>query len=468
MDKYFISLSEEEIPKYIIITRHIKKLIDGNKIEDAERLPSIRSLAEFLDVNNITIVNAYKKLQSEGYAVQKIGSGTYAKRKDISKNFKKEYSEVLKKISAKTLNEYIDFSGETPSSASFDIISFKNVLNDVLDRDGAEALIYQEALGYEGLRQSISEVFWENKVDNDDVLIVSGAQQGIDIISKALINTNDSVIVEKPTYSGALSVFKWRRADIFEVPIESGGIDIERFEKILKKNKIKCFYTMSYFQNPTGMSYSTEKKKQILRLAEIYDFYIIEDDYLSELIYDKDIEYRSFKSLDQNDRVIYIKSFSKIFLPGIRIGYLISPIKFKDSIQNSKIDTDISTSSLMQRALDLYIKQGFWKDYINNLNILYKDRYLFMEKCLKEFLGEKVDFISPGGGLHFYLKIRDCIQMDSIELFRIAKNRRVLITPGTLFYKNPSDGKQYFRMGFAKTDENNIRNGIEILGNLMR
>lgn len=468
MDKYFISLSEEEIPKYIIITRHIKKLIDGNKIEDGERLPSIRSLAEFLYVNNITIVNAYKKLQSEGYAVQKIGSGTYAKRKDISKNFKKEYSEVLKKISAKALNEYIDFSGETPSSASFDIISFKNVLNEVLDRDGAEALIYQEALGYEGLRQSISEVFWRNKVDSDDVLIVSGAQQGIDIISKALINTNDSIIVEKPTYSGALSVFKWRRADIFEVPIESGGIDIERFEKILKKNKIKCFYTMSYFQNPTGMSYSTEKKKQILRLAKIYDFYIIEDDYLSELIYDKDIEYRSFKSLDENDRVIYIKSFSKIFLPGIRIGYLISPIKFKDSIQNSKFDTDISTSSLMQRALDLYIKQGFWKDYINNLNILYKDRYLFMEKCLKEFLGEKVDFISPGGGLHFYLKIRDCIKIDSIELFRRAKDRRVLITPGTLFYKNPSDGKQYFRMGFSKTDENNIKNGIEIIGNLMK
>ncbi|KZL93755.1 PLP-dependent aminotransferase family protein [Clostridium magnum] len=467
MNKYFISLLEEETPKYIIITRHIKKLIDANKIEDGERLPSIRGLAEFLDVNNVTIVNAYKKLQSEGYAVQKIGSGTYAKRKDISKNFKKEYSEVLKKISSKALYEYIDFTGETPNNAFFDIGAFKNVINEVLDRDGAEALVYQEALGYEGLRESISEVFWANKVNSDDVLIVSGAQQGIDIVSKALINTNDSVIIERPTYSGALSVFKSRRADIFEVPMESGGVDVERFEKILKKNKIKCFYTMSYFQNPTGMSYTTEKKKQILRLAQIYDFYIIEDDYLSELIYDKDIEYRSFKSLDENDRVIYIKSFSKIFLPGIRIGYLISPIKFKDSIQNSKINTDISTSSLMQRALDLYIKQGFWKDYISNLNNLYKDRYLFTEKCLKEFLGKKVDFISPGGGLHFYLKIRDCIKVDSINLFRMAKNRNVLITPGTLFYKNPSDGRQYFKMGFSKTNENNIREGVEVLGHLM-
>lgn len=467
MDKYFVSLIEEETPKYITITKHIKKLIDGNKIEDGERLPSIRNLAEFLGVNNVTIVNAYKKLQNEGYAFQKIGSGTYAKRKDTGKNFKREYSEVLKKISGKALGEYIDFTGESPSSSSFPVSSFKNVLNEVLDRDGAEALIYQEALGYEGLRKSISEVFWNNKIDSDDILIVSGAQQGIDIISKALINTNDSVVVEKPTYSGALSVFKWRRADIFEVPMEKDGVDVQRFEKILKKNKIKCFYTMSYFQNPTGMTYTTEKKKQILRLAEIYDFYIIEDDYLSELIYDKDIEYRSFKSLDENDRVIYIKSFSKIFLPGIRIGYLIAPIKFKESIQNSKVNTDISTSSLMQRALDLYIREGLWKDYTNNLKVLYKERYLFMEKCLEEYLGEKVDFISPGGGLHFYLKIKDSLVMNSIELFRAAKDRKILLTPGVLFYKTPSEGKQYFRIGFSKTDEENMKAGIEIISDLM-
>lgn len=467
MNKYYVNFEEVETPKYVIITRHIKKLIDGNKVEDGERLPSIRSLAELLGVNNITVVNAYKKLQLEGYAVQKIGSGTYAKRKDISKSFKKEYSEVLKKVSGKLLGEYIDFTGETPCSHFFSVSSFKDVLNEVLDRDGAEALIYQEALGYEGLRKSISEVFWNSRVDSDNILIVSGAQQGIDIVSKALINTNDTVVVEKPTYSGALSVFKWRRADILELPVEFDGINIEKFEKVLKKNKIKCFYTMSYFQNPTGMTYSLEKKKQILRLAEIYDFYIIEDDYLSELIYDRNIEYRSFKSLDENDRVIYIKSFSKIFLPGIRIGYLIPPLKFKESIQNSKVNTDISTSSLMQRALDLYIREGFWKSYINNLNMVYMDRYSLMEKYLKEYLGKKVQFLSPGGGLHFYLKINDCAKINSIELFRRAKDKNVLITPGILFYKTPLEGNSYFRIGFSQTDENDMKKGIEIINHLL-
>lgn len=177
MDKYFVSM-QGEIPKYITITRHIKRLIDINKIEDGEKLPSIRSLSEFLNVNNVTIVNAYKRLQNEGYAVQKMGSGTYAKKKDITKNFKKEYSEALKKISGKMVKEYVDFTGETPSNDFFPVQSFKDVLNEVLDRDGAEALIYQEALGYEGLRKSISEVFWNKKIKSDDILIVSGAQQG--------------------------------------------------------------------------------------------------------------------------------------------------------------------------------------------------------------------------------------------------------------------------------------------------
>ncbi|MFL0194628.1 PLP-dependent aminotransferase family protein [Clostridium sp. WILCCON 0269] len=467
LKKYFVDLNQEEIPKYLLIEKHIKRLIDTNVVEDREKLPSIRSLARFLNVNNSTIVNAYKKLQVEGYAIQKMGSGTYAKKKDIHKNFNREYSKALKKIFNEDMVNYVDFTGETPSGEFFQINFFKDVLNEVLDRDGAKALIYQESLGYEGLRNSISNVFWNGKVDKEDILIISGAQQGIDLISKAILNTNDSIIVEKPTYSGALSVFKWRRTEIFQVPVEKDGINMDKFEKILKKNNIKCFYTMSYFQNPTGISCSNDKKIQILKLAQIYDFYIMEDDYLSELIYDNSIKYNSFRSLDNNDRVLYIKSFSKIFLPGIRIGYLIPPRKFKESIQNSKINTDISTSSIMQRALDLYIRKGLWKNYIETLNDAYKKRYIHMQKCILKYLGDKVEFIKPGGGLHFYLKIKENIKMDSIELFRQAKNRGILITPGLLFYKNSLEGKKYFKISFSHVNEKDIEYGIKILSEII-
>ncbi|CAB1251513.1 Putative HTH-type transcriptional regulator YdcR [Clostridiaceae bacterium BL-3] len=466
LNKYLMDLRKGKV-KYLMIEEHIKNLIDKNKIKDGEKLPAIRELARILKVNNITIVNAYKELQSKGYAVLKMGSGTYAKKRDINRNLNREYSRALKRIFSNEIGDYIDFTGETSSGEFFQIDLFKNVLNEVLDRDGSRALIYQEPLGYEGLRKSISDVFWKDSVNPEDILIVSGAQQGIDVVSKAILNTDDSVIVEKPTYSGALSVFKSRRSEIIEIPVEKNGVNVDKLEKILQKNNIKCFYTMSYFQNPSGISYDDDKKKQILRLAEIYNFYIIEDDYLSELIYDSNIKYNSFKSLDHNDRVIYIKSFSKIFLPGIRIGYLIPPEKFRENIQNSKINTDIATSSLMQRALDLYIRKGMWKDYINMLNIKYKDMYIYMGKCIVKYLNDKVDFTKPGGGLHFYLKIKDSIEIDSISLFKEAKRRGVLITPGSLYYKNPSEGKKYFKIGFSHVSKENIKRGIQILNSLM-
>ena len=342
------------------------------------------------------------------------------------------------------------------------IDEFKKVINEVLDRDGAEALIKQEAFGYYNLRSTINKVFWENSLNIEDLLIVSGAQQGIDIASKAILNINDNVIVEKPTYAGALSVFKFRRANVFEIPIDEDGINIKKFEEILKKNKIKCFYTMSYFQNPTGISYSREKKIKILELANKYDFYIIEDDYLSELIFDENIKHEPFRVLDNNDRVIYIKSFSKIFLPGIRLGYIICPKKFRESIQNSKVNTDIATSTLMQRALEMYIKEGYWIKYIDNLKSEYIKRYELMKKLIKENLSEYVTFMDPKGGLSFYLNIKDK-EIKSKKLFYKLKVKGVYITPGAIFYRELNLGESYFKIGFSQVTEDEISRGINII-----
>jgi DNA-binding transcriptional MocR family regulator len=466
MKAYYVDFLEE-IPKYVQITKHIKKLIDLGKVKDGQKLPPIRKLADFLHVNNDTIVSAYKKLEQEGYAVQKMGSGTYAKKKDSNRKLRREYSETFKKIMDKDSNEYIDFAGETSCNIFFPMNNFKEVINEVIDRDGVNALVYQETLGFEGLRRSISKYFWKGKTIPEDILIVTGAQQGIDIASKAIINVNDNVIVEKPTYNGALFVFKWRGANIFEVPMENDGINLEAFENILKKNYIKCFYTMSYFQNPTGMSYSREKKLAILSLAEKYEFYVIEDDYLSELIFDENVSYESFKSLDKNDRVIYIKSFSKIFLPGIRLGYMIVPKKLKEAVESSKVNTDISTSSLMQRSLDLYIIKGYFRDYIKKLKFIYRDRYVVMENCIKDILKDKVSFKSPGGGFNFYLKITDSVKINSDELFYKCKKKKVLISPGALFYRNNDDGLRYFRIGYSQTDEIKIKTGIEEINKIL-
>ena len=461
MEKYNIKFNEYE-PKYVQIAENIKKLINSRVIKDGDKLPPIRELSKSLKVNNVTIVSCYNKLVAEGYAYQKMGAGTFAKKREIVDYFKKEYSKEIKLIKNNCESNIIDFTGESSKIVDFPIDEFKKVINEVLDRDGAEALIKQEAFGYYNLRSTINKVFWENSLNIEDLLIVSGAQQGIDIASKAILNINDNVIVEKPTYGGALSVFKWRRANIFEVEMEKDGVNLDGFEEILKKNRIRCFYTMSYFQNPTGISYSLEKKKKLIELAEKYDFYIIEDDYLSELIYEESVEYIPFKWLDRSDRVIYIKSFSKIFLPGIRIGYIVTPNIFRESMQNSKFNTDIATSSLMQRALELYIKDGAWKDNISYLNVEYKKRYELMSKLIDEELGDMVTCNKPGGGLTFYLKIAD-ERVTFRELFLRLSKKNVYITPGVLFFRNMSDGDRTFRIGFSQTNEEKIKKGLKLI-----
>ncbi|HEY5562916.1 MAG TPA: PLP-dependent aminotransferase family protein [Clostridiaceae bacterium] len=466
MEKYKIKFYEEK-PKYIQVYEHIKDLIESNLVDDGEKLPSIRGYSKILGVNTITIVNSYKALANEGYTYQKEGSGTFAKKKDRIKYFKKEYNQIFKRLAGGQLGSITDFTSESSIGTYFPVVAFKDILNEVIDRDGSAAFINQEPLGFQGLRNCIKDFLWKGTLDVDNILIVSGAQQGIDIIAKALIAINDGVLIEKPTYSGALNVFTARRANIFEVDMEADGANIIQLEKLLKKSKIKCFYIMSYFQNPTGSSYSNEKKKAILDLAEKYDFYIIEDDYLSELIYDDNIKYESFKNLDTNERVIYIKSFSKIFLPGIRLGYLITPEIFRDQIQSAKVNSDISTSGLMQRALELYIVKGLWKDYIDKIKIIYKIKYENTLRNIYTILGDKVRVNPPGGGLSFYLNLKENVNIDSIELFYRCREKNIYITPGVLFYKFSNEGRKYFRLGFSQPNEDRITEGIKTISTFL-
>lgn len=453
---------KEDVPKYIQVASHIKRLIDSRKIKDGEKLPTIRELCNFLNVNKVTIVNAYKKLEADGYAYQKVGSGTYAKRRETISAFNREYSRIFKELSSEDLKDIIDFTGETNSNFYFPIEDFKVVINKVLDRDGANSLVAKEALGYDNLRKTINKAFWNNSLDLNNILIVSGAQQGIDIASKAIVNINDNVIVEKPTYGGAISVFKWRRANIFELELEDDGIDLIKLEEILKKNNISCFYTMSYFHNPTGVSYSLDKKIKLLELASKYDFYIIEDDYLSELIYDDNIVHQPLKSLDKHERVIYIKSFSKIFLPGIRLGYMITPSSFNETIQSSKINTDISTSSLMQRALELYISEGLWRKNIAYQQNMYKGKYLLMKELIDKELSDKVSYVDPKGGLYFYLEIKNK-NIKSTDLFYRLKKKNIFITPGSILFKDSNDGDYFFRISFSQASKDKIVKGINLI-----
>ena len=460
IDEKFCLSFKEDSHKYLDIAEHIKSLIINDEMKDGEKMPTIRALADFLSVNKDTIISAYKKLSQEGYLYQSQGSGSYVKKRESLKNFRKEYNEIFQSLTSGGISDYIDLTSEITSANFFEVDKLKEIFNDVLTRDGVLALSYNDPQGYKKLRETINNKFWNSENLLNNMLITSGAQQGIDIVSKALINVNDGVVVEKPTYSGALTVFKLRKANIFEVNMQEDGIDVDALERILKKHKIKCLYTMSYFQNPTGISCSLEKKKRIIELAKKYNFYILEDDYMSELIYDSEIKHIPYRSLNK-DKVIYIKSFSKIFLPGVRVGYLITPDEFSDVLESSKASSDISTSSLMQRALELYIQKGYWKEHIDRLNFEYSKRYKYIIDLIKEKLGHYISFVEPKGGLNLFLNINDNIDITAKELYYKLIERNTIITPGIMYYHNPIEGKKSFKIGFSEIDYNKIKQGID-------
>lgn len=322
MEKYKLELDNNN-SKYIQIYNHIKEMIVQRKIKEHEKLPPIRKLADFINVNNATIVKVYELLEKEGYVYKIIGSGTFVSSLKIKEE-----------VNIKKYKDMIHFDSGNPSKDLFPLDNFKAAINMALEEDGASIFEYDEGKGSEELREELCTYLRKKKINTNknNIQIISGAQQGIDIVCKGLINYSDVVFVEEPTYNGALEVFKSRGAKIITIPMLDDGIDIGILKLKLEKIKPKLIYVMPNFQNPSGISYSEYKKKKLIELSEEYDFYILEDDFISDFAFDSK-DNKPLKSYDMKNRVIYIKSFSKILMPGLRIGIVDIPRELqKDSL----------------------------------------------------------------------------------------------------------------------------------------
>ncbi len=457
-----------EKPLYIQLYEHLKSLITVGQLEEDCKLPTIRSFAEYLGVNNVTVVNAYKMLEDNKLVYKKVGSGTFVMPLKDEINLESDALTVSDEIEydceREGYEDAINLSTASPDPKLFPVRDFRRVLNEVLERDGGSAFMYHESMGYKPLRESIAQYLPASgiRADADDIHIISGAQQGIDIISRVLLTNGDYAFVESPTYNGAVAVFKSRGAKIVEIPLLEDGPDMKELEKRLKLIKPKFIYVMPNFQNPTGCTYSERKRKYLLLLCRKYDVMVVEDDYMSDLSY-IDQRARPLKGLDNEDRVVYIKSFSKIFMPGLRVGYLIIPGSIRERVTNVKHITDISTSGLMQRVLDIYFRSGIWDRHLDYMKREYSVRYLEAVRAVKKYL-RGASFTQPYGGLNLWIRLPEGV--GSGELFEQCKKRNVLITPGTVFIK-AAEGEQYIRISFAGAGLEQITEGISIIGQVM-
>ena len=451
MEKYYLNIDDIQGRKYIRIYTHIKNLIIEGEIKEHEKLPPIRKLSEYIGVNNTTIVKVYELLEKEGYVYKIVGSGTFAS----------EIKKYRAKDDKKNKN-IIQFDNGNPSNEMFPVEDFKKAVNLALSKNEGAIFEYDEGLGNEGLRDRISKYLIKNGINavKDDLQIISGAQQGIDIVCKGIINYSDIVFVEEPTYNGAIEVFKSRGAKIISIPMLDDGIDIGILKLKLDKIKPKLMYVMPNFQNPTGISYSSYKKKKLLELAEEYDFYILEDDFISDFKFDSE-DNRPLKSYDENNRVIYTKSFSKIFMPGLRIGVIDIPPELMKNILWAKYSSDISTPGLIQSSLLCYMEEFDWDKHIEKMDKIYDEKYRVAKECIKKFFKGRIRVRNCSGGINFFCELpRGC---KSKEFTDFIYKKGVSVLPGTYFYDNVIDDR-FFRVNIARESVENIEKGIEIIG----
>lgn len=454
---------DRNIPLYKQLADSIASLAKEGVLSANSKLPPIRKLAEHLGINPVTVVTAYKHLEQKQIVYSRVGSGTYISPLPIEEI---PTPVVNKNIEAfehlPSLDNAINFTLTSLPNTLFPVDAFKKAFNEILDNEQGGAFGYTDSMGYEPLRQILCRYLASYGIQTtaDHVQIISGAQQGIDIISKALLSYGDIVFVEKPTFYGAAGAFLSRGAKLTEIPLEEDGLQMERLEDLLKLYHPRFIYVMAYFQTPTGISYSMEKKRKLLELAEKYDTYIIEEDNFYDFHYDK-VTPTPLKALDYKNRVIYIKSFSKILMPGLRMGLMVLPKRIQGDVVKAKYTTDISTSGFIQKALAQYLQENGWENHANAVRHYGSEKYRKAISMAAKYLPPSVSFFHPKGGVNLWLKLPDSVKAEPLCNRMLEKN--VLVSPGSQFYIGSAEN-HHIRLSFAALTDDKIEVGMKRIG----
>lgn len=446
INKFALDFQDESSPKYIQLYRYLKKCIESDQLLADEKLPPIRKMADHLRINPSTVVSAYELLEKERYIYKKEKSGCYV---------------FPKRAQEDSSSSYIRFDLANPQSGMFDIHNFKKAVELAIANEGESLFEYQEGLGYEPLRRRICDYIAKKKIFSspDRIQIISGAQQGISLISKVLLSYGDVVFVEEPSYPGALEVFRENGIKVVGIPLLDDGIDIGILKMRLEKIRPAFFYVMPNFQNPTGITYSEKKKLALLELAKNYDFLLIEDDYISDFAFAASDNY-PIRSYDERQMTIYIKSFSKILMPGLRIAFMEMPAHIRNRMSQAKYSMDISTSSFIQLSLFYYMKYFDWDQHLASVGRIYERRFAKAVEVIRKEFDEGVTFRNASGGINFFGSLpKDYSSMD-LKQYLLRHDLRIL--EGTLFYSN-NQSENDFRISIVHMDEKDIEGNLKKL-----
>ena len=387
----------------------------------------------------------------------------YAKRMDLFK--KSELGEILKLIEEPDI---ISFAGGLPASELFPVEEMKKVSVKVLDENGEEALQYSGSQGYLPLRNHIGKRMNEKGKTNvkaEDILVTSGSQQALDFAGNVFLDEGDIVLCESPSYLGALNAFKGYKPRIMEVPTDKEGMITEGLEKILKENdRVKFIYVIPDFQNPTGVTWSLDRRKKFMEVVNKYEIPVIEDNPYGELRYEGEF-LPALKSFDTKGLVIYLGTFSKIFCPGYRLGWTCASKDILQKFITCKENSDLQTSTIGQRELSKYIDDYDLDEHVEKIKSTYKKRRDLMLDCMEKEFPEGVSFTHPHGGLFTWVKLPE--KLNAQDLMKKCVENKVAYVPGGFFF--PEGNKEnYFRLNYSSSKEEKIVEGIKRLGDVLK
>lgn len=362
----------------------------------------------------------------------------------------------------------ISLAGGNPAAELFPNEELSEIAADILKNNPVGALQYGISEGNIALRERIIEFVKEREnidVALDEITIVSGGQQAIEITSKILLNEGDSVIVEAPSFVGGLNAFRSYGANLVGVEVESDGMNIEKLKETIKNTaNVKLIYTIPNFQNPSGVTMSVEKRKAIYEIARDNGIFVIEDNPYGELTFDG-VKLPTIKSFDKEGVVLYSGSFSKILAPGLRLGYLIAPSNFTEKVVLGKQVSDVHTPSLPQLLALEFMKKYDIVELIEKMRALYKKKCDVMVDAMKKYLPSQVTYTIPGGGLFIWC---DAPGVDTLKLSKECVEKKVLIVPGNNFAADMSKPNSGFRLNFSTMPDDKIVEGVKRLGEVLR
>ena len=467
------------LPLYVQIRNQVRDIILHGNLAEGQLLPAERQLAVKLGVNRTTIVNAYRELTADGLVEGQVGRGTVvswtgrreaqsytARSMDWNQQFARQTPWVhaaLVQEAAELAGEpgVISFVGGIPSPDLYPIDAFGHACRDFLLNNAPQSLANCPAEGFYPLRQWLAS--WSNSqginAAPENILITSGATQGLDLISRTLLEPDDEVVVETPSSLAALQCFHAARARLVGVPLDHDGMRLDLADDVLSRHRPKFVYVLPTFQNPTGQTWSLARREDFLRLAGQYGMAVVEDDPYSPLSFEGTPPV-PLKALDRGDRVIYVSTFSKLLFPGLRLGWIVAPRPVIDRLTLVKRNSDLFTNTLIQGSLWGLLCRLDWPVYLERLRTAYKERRDIMIESLRRYGPVGLRWQLPSGGFYVWVNLPN--NLPAQRLLAEAREFGVAFLPGELFCVDGS-GRSAVRLNFSYAAVKDIEIGIERL-----